>query len=265
MEFELFSVNMSFNETTMNETCSISYQPPSMHISLIVIFLVLYVAVILIGIGGNVFVFYTIYNLKQKSVTHFFMASLASSDILMATVCIPFTVLSNVVFHYWPFGSALCPIVGFVQVTSVLQRAFTLITITMDQHQVVWHPLRKRLNKRKARILICFLWILAISASVPVLIYARIIKFPANGGNDGVCMEDWETPEERYIYSVTVMILQYFLPLAIMICCYTHIGVIVWLTKIPGEIIHKQDKRQNRSKRKVIYQILYIKRVVLVL
>jgi neuropeptide Y receptor len=44
------------------------------------------------------------------------MASLASSDILMATVCIPFTVLSNVVFHYWPFGSALCPIVGFVQV-----------------------------------------------------------------------------------------------------------------------------------------------------
>jgi hypothetical protein len=140
-----------------------------------------------------------------------------------------------------------------------------LITITMDQHQVVWHPLRKRLNKKKARILICFLWILAISASVPVLIYARIIKFPANGGNDGVCMEDWETPEERYIYSVTVMVLQYFLPLAIMICCYTHIGVIVWLTKIPGEIIHRQDKRQNRSKRKVIYQILYIKRVVLVL
>lgn len=241
----------SLNLTFYNGSFTIHYQPPNLNTSVLVIFLIVYTAVVLVGIGGNIVVCFTIFKMKNCTVTNFFMANLASSDILMAAICIPFTILSNLVFHYWAFGAAMCPIVGFLQVTSVLQRAFTLVVITYDQHQMVWHPLRERFRKRNARVLICILWFCAAIASLPVAMYASIVEFPKDEGTIGICMENWEDPSQKRLYSVIIMILQYFLPLAIMTVCYTHIGFIIWLKKMPGEIDRTRDHNQLKSKKRV--------------
>ncbi|XP_063431279.1 RYamide receptor-like [Mytilus trossulus] len=253
MDYEYSTENYSqYNLTAGNATFGIEFYPPAMNMVVLVLFLFLYSTVVLIGIGGNAFVCFTTFTLKKQTVTNFFMTNLAASDILMATICIPFTVLSNLVFHYWPFGAILCPAVGFLQVTSVLQRAFTLVFITYDQHKIVWHPLGKRLDKKEARFVMIILWILAALAAIPVAMFARVVNLETGNGQIGICMEDWQNQEEKKIYSAVVMILQYFLPLAIMVVCYTHMGVIIWLRKTPGEQDIKRDRLQIKSKKKTV-------------
>lgn len=256
IESQLMENISDVNKTYYNESFTIQYQPPNLNTTILVSFLIAYTAVILVGIGGNILVCFTIFNMKNYTVTNFFMANLASSDILMAAICIPFTILSNLVFHYWAFGAVMCPIVGFLQVTSVLQRAFTLVVITYDQHQMVWHPLRERLRKRNARVLICILWCCAAAASLPVAIYATVVEMPKDDGTIGICMEDWKDPSQKRLYSAIIMILQYFLPLAIMIVCYTHIGFIIWLKETPGETDRTRDNNQLKSKKRVYINCL---------
>lgn len=58
----------------------------------------------------------------MRTATNYFIVNLAVGDILMALLCIPFTVLSNYIFQYWPFGYSLCVIVSYAQANSVFIR-----------------------------------------------------------------------------------------------------------------------------------------------
>jgi len=82
--------------------------------------IVLYTVVIVVAIGGNSTVCLIVAtHRRMRTVTNYFIMSLAFSDVLMATLCIPMTFVSNVLVHYWPFGSTLCPVVFYSQVTGV--------------------------------------------------------------------------------------------------------------------------------------------------
>ena len=83
--------------------------------------IMLYTVIIVVAIGGNATVcaIVAIYR-RMRTVTNYFIVSLACSDVLMATLCIPMTFISNVLVHYWPFGSTLCPIVFYSQVVILL-------------------------------------------------------------------------------------------------------------------------------------------------
>lgn len=77
-----------------------------------------------------------------------------------------------------------------------------------------------------------------------------------------VCREDWPTPEQNDTYSITLMILQFIIPLAVLIFTYTSIAIVVWCKRIPGEAENSRDQRMARSKRKVrkpLYDMLDIR------
>ena len=83
-----------------------------------VVVILLYGVIVVIGFGGNVTVCYIVAtNRRMRTVTNYFIVSLACSDVLMATLCIPMTFVANVLFLYWPFGEAMCPVVLYSQVT----------------------------------------------------------------------------------------------------------------------------------------------------
>lgn len=65
------------------------------------------------------------------------------------------------------------------------------------------------------------------------------------------CDEDWPDAEKRYAYSLSIMVLQYFIPLAILAFTYTHIGVVIWVKRAPGEAENNRDRRMAASKKKV--------------
>lgn len=66
-----------------------------------------------------------------------------------------------------------------------------------------------------------------------------------------ICSEVWERENYRFVYTNAVFVLQYCLPLGVLIFTYARIAVEIWGKKTPGEAHRNRDLRFARSKRKV--------------
>ncbi|CAC5414072.1 Rya-R [Mytilus coruscus] len=217
----------------------------------IVPLLLLYGIVVVISLGGNIAVCYTLCNGKVLiTVTNFFLASLSVSDILMTILCIPATVVSDIIYKYWVLGSFMCHVVHYLQLVAVLQRAFSVVAITCDRHFIISRPFKQRMTKKTARLLVLLLWIFAFIIALPSAWYSQVIYLQYHPGSHGLCIELWDDQQLQHIYSITILLLQYFMPLLIMICVYVHIGYIIWIKPTPGEADKVRDKRIALSKRK---------------
>ena len=233
------------NDITRDESYGLA---PEVQISL----LCLYAITVLLSIGGNALVVYVVFSLQRlRNVTNVYIVNLSFSDIIVTSLCIPFTVISNLVYYYWPFGSFLCPFVMYIQLTVVLQRAMTLVAMTLDRHYAIWKPLQRRCSKREAKYVIGCIWAIAAFVALPTAVSTNIIYLPYEPGNQGLCTEVWESQVSRYTYSVNIMLLQYFLPLIIMCVTYVHIAIIIWVKRTPGEADNNRDIRLAASKKKV--------------
>jgi len=127
------------------------------------------------------------------------------------------------------------------------------LDLDLDPISAVIFPLRPRPTIRTALIVIVVTWLAAMIASLPVAMFARVTR---RVGHDGIeqdyCDETWPYgTSQRYAYSITVMVLQYFLPLAILTFTYVHIGVVIWVKRVPGEAENNRDQKMAASKRKV--------------
>ena len=61
-----------------------------------------------------------------------FLLNMDMADLLMACFCIPFN-FTNTMLGHWIFGIRMCPIVLFIQTTSVAVSIFTNMTIGIDR------------------------------------------------------------------------------------------------------------------------------------
>lgn len=223
-------------------------------LSFIILVLLLYGMVAVISFGGNIVVCYTLCNGKVLlTVTNFFLASLSVSDILMTILCIPTTIISDIIYKHWVLGSFMCHVLHYLQLVAVLQRAFSVVAITCDRHFVISRPLKQRMTKKTARLLVLLLWILAFIIALPSAWYSQVKYLQNQPGSHGLCIELWDDQQLQHTYSVILLLLQYFMPLLIMICLYVHIGYIIWIKPTPGEADKVRDKRIALSKRKVSF------------
>lgn len=66
------------------------------------------------------------------------------------------------------------------------------------------------------------------------------------------CQESWTFwPKGKYYYSMALMVLQFVLPLFVLVITYSLIVIAVWGKRMPGEENDARDARMARSKRKV--------------
>lgn len=80
---------------------------------------------------------------------------------------------------------------------------------------------------------------------------------PFNWQNKYFCQESWTFwPKGKYYYSMALMVLQFVVPLFVLVITYSRIVVVVWGKKMPGEEDNARDARMARSKRKVSKNML---------
>lgn len=66
------------------------------------------------------------------------------------------------------------------------------------------------------------------------------------------CQESWNFwPPGKYFYSMALMILQFAIPLFVLVITYSRIVIVVWGKRMPGEEDNARDTKMARSKRKV--------------
>ncbi|KAF8794946.1 RYamide receptor-like [Argiope bruennichi] len=224
---------------------------------------IMYIVISVAAIGGNVIVCYIVFAYQRmRSVTNFFIVNLAVGDILMASLCIPFGFVSNLLLQYWPFGAVMCVVVSYAQAVSVFISAYTLVAISFDRYIAILYPLRPRMTKLQAKLIIVLVWFVALLTPLPTAIMSKLEQpqdwIDRNLTDRFTCMEAWESNTQRYHYSMALMILQYFFPLAVLIYTYTRIAIVVWGKRTPGEAQDARDQRMAASKRKMVKMMITV-------
>ncbi|KAI5646493.1 7 transmembrane receptor (rhodopsin family) domain-containing protein [Phthorimaea operculella] len=222
---------------------------------------VMYSAIFVIALVGNGLVCFVVHSSpRMKTVTNYFIVNLAVGDILMTVFCVPFTFVSTLALRYWPFGAPMCKVVNYSQAVSVFVSAYTLLAISIDRYIVIMRPLRPRLGKAQARMVVAAVWGGAMATAAPILVVSEL-KRPSEWHEycrADVCLENWQKPEQFEQYTCALLLLQFALPLCALVGTYARIASAVWGGRPPGEAQTLRDSRMQRSKRKMIKMMVAV-------
>ncbi|XP_032455322.1 RYamide receptor isoform X4 [Nasonia vitripennis] len=229
-----------------------------------VILYILYGSMFVIALGGNSLVCAAVIrtrnNLRPNNLTNYFIVNLAIGDILINIFCVPTSVLSTLVFHYWLLPSQLCAIFNFFQAVAVLVSAYTLVVISMERYLAIMYLFRPRRGTKYAKISILIVWLLAMAISLPILVVSDVeqpdIRYEMC--DFYTCTEKWSDKKQKYSYTIALLILQYLVPLLILLFSYISIAIVVWGKKAPGEAEDNRDQRMIRSKTKTIKMLMAV-------
>ncbi|XP_017283306.1 alpha-2A adrenergic receptor-like [Kryptolebias marmoratus] len=232
------------NLTSRNETLS-GKQPFSVQTSVMLTILV--GMLILLTVFGNVMVVIAVITSRAlKAPQNLFLVSLASADILVSTLVMPFS-LANELMGYWYFGKVWCEIHLALDVLFCTSSIVHLCAISLDRYWSVTKAVEYNLRRtpRMIKCTIYLVWILAAIISFPPLI---TIKKNEGKKDSPVCKinkEKW-----YIIFSSTA---SFFAPCVIMIMVYVRIYQIAKkITRAPpGE---RQKSNGNAEDPKLVLQ-----------
>ena len=138
---------------------------------------IMYGVIFVIALLGNGLVCFVVQSSpRMKTVTNYFIMNLAIGDMLMTLFCVPFSFVPMLILKYWPFGSIMCKMVNYSQAVSVLVSAYTLLAISVDRYFVITRPLKPRLGKTAAKLVMSVVWCGALATAAPILIVSQLQK-----------------------------------------------------------------------------------------
>ncbi|KAK2907158.1 hypothetical protein QQF64_018873 [Cirrhinus molitorella] len=168
---------------------------------------------ILLIVFGNVLVIISVFTSRAlRAPQNLFLVSLASADILVATLVMPFS-LANELMGYWTFGQVWCEIYLALDVLFCTASITHLCAISLDRYWSITQAIEYNLKRTPQRIkrIIFIVWIIAAVISFPPLITME-------KGEGKLC----KINEEKW-YIVSSSIGSFFLPCIIMVLVYIRI------------------------------------------
>lgn len=210
---------------------------------------VLYALTTALAIIGNLFVIVVfIRGKRSRTDLRHFLINLAIADLLMGLFCMPFT-FADAIHNMWIFSEPVCPIVLSIQIISVAASVFTNMAIAVDRFLVVTFPLKHRFTQERSKYVIFVIWTAATALSSAQFFVGR--AHIDGGSGHLVCDEIWPSKKSRKIYTITVLLCTYIVPLVIISVAYVVVGFLLWKRTPPGNKDHFRDFLQWRSKIKV--------------
>ncbi|XP_048052748.1 alpha-2C adrenergic receptor [Megalobrama amblycephala] len=173
---------------------------------------------ILFTIVGNVLVVIAVLTSRAlKPPQNLFLVSLASADILVATLIIPFS-LANELMGYWFFGKVWCDIYLALDVLFCTSSIVHLCAISLDRYWSVTQAVEYNLKRTPRRVkgMIVVVWLIAAVISFPPLI-------SMDRNKDGDKSEPQCQLNDHTWYILYSSIGSFFAPCVIMILVYIRI------------------------------------------
>ncbi|KAL8590361.1 hypothetical protein ACOMHN_011575 [Nucella lapillus] len=130
-----------------------------------------YGTTLILGLTGNLLVIVVVARYRSmKNITNTFLLSLASSDLLLVSICIPVKFAAFFTFS-WTFGEVLCKGVHYLQNVSALCSVLTLTAMGLERYYAILHPMRAKYvcTVGKARRAIVVLWVTSVILALPII------------------------------------------------------------------------------------------------
>ncbi|XP_077888467.1 kiSS-1 receptor isoform X2 [Ictidomys tridecemlineatus] len=176
-----------------------------------------FAALMLLGLVGNSLVIYVICRHKQmRTVTNFYIANLAATDVTFLLCCVPFTALLYPL-PAWVLGDFMCKFVNYIQQVSVQATCATLTAMSVDRWYVTVFPLRAlhRRTPRLALVVSLSIWVGSAAVSAPVLALHRLSPGPRT-----YCSEAFPSRTLERAFALYNLLALYLLPLLATCACY---------------------------------------------
>ncbi|XP_062910918.1 neuropeptide Y receptor type 2-like [Mobula hypostoma] len=220
-----------------------------------------YAVIIVLGLVGNSLVIHTIVRYKtMRTVTNFFIANLALADLLVDTLCLPFTLIYTLQGE-WRLGPALCHLVPYAQALSVHVSTLTLTVIALDRHRCVVRHLDSRISRKGSFAIIAATWLVSAVLAGPLAVFReyRLVELWPLQVQVAVCSEKWPRGGNRdaSIYTLAMFVLQYALPLLLISYAYARIWIKLKKHVSPCLGRDAQDRRRKTTKMLVMVVVVF--------
>ncbi|XP_033926403.1 substance-P receptor [Lathamus discolor] len=241
-------LNASLNESFVNQFV----QPPWQ----VALWAVAYALIVVVSVVGNVVVMWIILAHKRmRTVTNYFLVNLAFAEASMSA----FNTVVNFTYaihNEWYYGLLYCKFHNFFPIAAVFASIYSMTAIALDRYMAIIHPLQPRLSATATKVVIGIIWLLAFLLAFPQGYYSVMEELPGRL----VCLVEW--PEhstnlygKTYHFCMTILI--YFLPLLVIGCAYTVVGITLWASEIPGDSSDRYHE-QVSAKRKVVKMMIIV-------
>ncbi|CAF3357335.1 unnamed protein product [Rotaria socialis] len=172
----------------------------------------------MITIFGNALVIYAVIQERYlKSVTYYYMASLACADLFVGLGVMPFAIIQIIYGEYWPFGKTCCDIWHSIDVCASTASILDLCVIALDRYSAITNPIsyHRAFFVKRWPYLIATVWLCSGLISFPAIAYWRLVVHQYE-------IDRCLFPDDIY-YILVSSLISFYIPLFVMIFVYIRI------------------------------------------
>ncbi|XP_029024148.1 neuropeptide Y receptor type 2 isoform X2 [Betta splendens] len=185
--------------------------------------IVLYSLIFLLSVLGNsLIIAVLVRNRRMRTVTNLFLLSLAVSDLMVSLVCIPFTLIPNLMRDFI-FGTGICKLVMYFMGVSVSVSTFNLVAISLERYSAICNPLTSRTwqTKSHAAKVITATWAASFILMLPYPISSALKPFTRLNNSTGhMCRLVWPNDTIQQSWYVSLLLLLFLIPGIVMMTAY---------------------------------------------
>ncbi|XP_064422988.1 melatonin receptor type 1A-like [Latimeria chalumnae] len=180
------------------------------------------ITTIVVDILGNLLVIISVCkNKKLRKAGNVFVISLAIADLLVAIY--PYPLVLMAIFHNgWSLGSIHCQISGFLMGLSVIGSIFNITGIAINRYCYICHSFKyeKLFSNKNTFCYVILVWVLTFVAIVPNL-FVESLQY------DPRVYSCTFAQSVSSLYTITVVVVHFILPISIVTYCYLRIWILV--------------------------------------
>ncbi|CAK6952936.1 cholecystokinin receptor type A [Scomber scombrus] len=211
--------------------------------------IVLYSLIFLLSVLGNsLIIAVLVRNRRMRTVTNLFLLSLAISDLMVSLVCIPFTLIPNLMRDFI-FGNGICKLAMYFMGVSVSVSTFNLVAISLERYSAICNPLTSRTwqTKSHAAKVITATWVASFILMLPYAISSTIKPFTRLNNSTGhMCRLVWPNDTIQQSWYVSLLLLLFLIPGIVMMTAYGLISLELY-RGIKFELSKRKSSRDRQS------------------